>query len=82
MFIPVIFAGQFFNSMYQYTASQDVVQRYQTTPSIKATAKSLWTNGWLAIVTILVWVLSCIVITTRWEVYQKVLTLVLLFHTL
>lgn len=54
MFIPVIFAGQFFNSMYQYTASQDVVQRYQTTPSIKATAKSLWTNGWLAIVTIFV----------------------------
>lgn len=54
LFIPVIFAGQFFNSMYQYTASQDVVQRYQTTPSIKATAKSLWTNGYLALITIFV----------------------------
>ena len=52
LFLPVIFAGQFFNSMYQYTGSQDVVQRYQTTPSIKATAKSLWTNGWLALITI------------------------------
>lgn len=51
-FIPIIFAGQFFNSMYQYTGSQDVVQRYQTTPSMKATAKSLWTNGWLALITI------------------------------
>lgn len=52
LFLPIIFAGQFFNSMYQYTGSQDVVQRYQTTPSIKATAKSLWTNGWLALITI------------------------------
>lgn len=51
-FIPLIFAGQFFNSLYQYTASQDVVQRYQTTSSIKETEKSLWTNGLLAFITI------------------------------
>ncbi|PLT12058.1 Na+/proline symporter [Lactobacillus crispatus] len=50
--IPLIFIGSWFNNMYQYTASQDVVQRYQTTPSMKATAKSLWTNGWLALSTI------------------------------
>lgn len=51
-FIPLIFAGQFFNGIYQYTGSQDVVQRYQTTSSMKETAKSLWTNGLLAFITI------------------------------
>ncbi|KRL60847.1 sodium:solute symporter [Latilactobacillus fuchuensis] len=51
-FIPLIFAGQFFNGLYQYTGSQDVVQRYQTTSSMKETVKSLWTNGFLAFITI------------------------------
>lgn len=51
-FIPLIFAGQLFNSLYQYTASQDVVQRYQTTSSMAETKKSLWTNGFLAFITI------------------------------
>lgn len=51
-FIPLIFAGQFFNTLYQYTGSQDVVQRYQTTASQKETNKSLWTNGILALITI------------------------------
>lgn len=36
-FIPLIFAGQFFNTLYQYTGSQDVVQRYQTTATQKET---------------------------------------------
>ena len=52
LFIPLIFAGSVFNSLYQYTGSQDVVQRYQTTSSMKETAKSLWTNGLLAFITI------------------------------
>lgn len=52
LFIPLIFAGSVFNSLYQYTGSQDVVQRYQTTASMKETAKSLWTNGLLAFITI------------------------------
>ncbi|KRL65600.1 sodium:solute symporter [Companilactobacillus versmoldensis] len=51
-FIPLIFAGQFFNTLYQYTGSQDVVQRYQTTATQKETNKSLWTNGFLALITI------------------------------
>ena len=51
-FIPLIFAGQFFNTLYQYTGSQDVVQRYQTTATQKETNKSLWTNGILSLVTI------------------------------
>lgn len=51
-FIPLIFAGQFFNTLYQYTGSQDVVQRYQTTATQKETNKSLWTNGILALITI------------------------------
>src|SRR5699024_5749314 len=50
--IPIIFIGSIFNSLHQYTASQDVVQRYQTTASIKETNKSLWTNGILALITI------------------------------
>jgi len=50
--IPIIFLGSIFNNLHQYTASQDVVQRYQTTSSIKETNKSLWTNGALALITI------------------------------
>lgn len=50
--IPIIFLGSIFNNLHQYTASQDVVQRYQTTGSIKETNKSLWTNGVLALITI------------------------------
>ncbi|BBM21849.1 sodium-coupled N-acetylneuraminate transporter [Lactiplantibacillus plantarum] len=51
-FVPLILAGQIFNSLYQYTGSQDVVQRYQTTATIKDTNKSMYTNGWLALITI------------------------------
>lgn len=51
-FVPLILAGQIFNSLYQYTGSQDVVQRYQTTGSMAETKKSLYTNGWLALITI------------------------------
>ncbi|MUV37221.1 Sodium-coupled monocarboxylate transporter [Lentibacillus sp. JNUCC-1] len=50
--IPIIFLGSIFNNLHQYTASQDVVQRYQTTSSVKETNKSLWTNGVLALITI------------------------------
>lgn len=48
--IPVIFIGNIFNNLHQYTASQDVVQRYQASPSFKETIKSLWTNGVLVII--------------------------------
>ncbi|WP_125588289.1 sodium:solute symporter [Companilactobacillus jidongensis] len=51
-FLPLIFAGQFFNTVYQYTGSQDVVQRYQTTATQEETNKSLWTNAFLALITI------------------------------
>ena len=50
--IPIIFIGQIFNNLYQYTGSQDVVQRYQTTADEKATRNSLITNGVLALITI------------------------------
>lgn len=46
---PIIFIGNIFNNLHQYTASQDVVQRYQASESMKETRKSLWTNGLLAI---------------------------------
>lgn len=50
--IPLIFLGSVFNNLYQYTGSQDVVQRYQTTSDSKQTARSLLINGVLALVTI------------------------------
>lgn len=50
--IPIIFLGSIFNNLHQYTSSQDVVQRYQSTKSIKETSRSLWTNGYLALLSI------------------------------
>ncbi|WP_240613177.1 sodium:solute symporter [Brachybacterium endophyticum] len=50
--IPLVFIGSVFTNLYQYTGSQDVVQRYQTTASNSETARSLLTNGVLALVTI------------------------------
>lgn len=61
--IPIIFLGNIFNNLYQYTASQDVVQRYQASDSLKETNKSLWTNGILALfqhLYFMVWVQCCI----------------------
>jgi SSS family solute:Na+ symporter len=46
----LFFIGNIFNNLHQYTASQDVVQRYQASPSFKETVKSLWTNGVLVII--------------------------------
>ncbi|MEM9478397.1 MAG: sodium/solute symporter [Verrucomicrobiota bacterium] len=40
----VIFLGFLFASLPSYTAGQDVVQRYVTTPSEKEAARSLWLN--------------------------------------
>ena len=51
-FVPVILLGQLANTLYQYTGSQDVVQRYQVTKSIKETEKALWTNFFLGLITI------------------------------
>ncbi|HLR19392.1 MAG TPA: sodium:solute symporter [Staphylococcus sp.] len=48
--IPIIFLGNIFNNLHQYTASQDVVQRYQASDSMKETKQSLWTNGILALI--------------------------------
>lgn len=48
--IPIIFLGNIFNNLHQYTASEDVVQRYQASDSMDETKKSLWTNGVLALI--------------------------------
>ena len=48
--IPIIFLGNIFNNLHQYTASQDVVQRYQASESMKETKQSLWMNGILALI--------------------------------
>jgi solute:Na+ symporter, SSS family len=41
----IIIIGSVFNNLFPYTASQDVVQRYVTTPDGKAAAKAVWTNA-------------------------------------
>jgi len=43
--IPVIVLGGLFNNLYQYVGSQDVVQRYNTTPTARLAAKALKTNA-------------------------------------
>lgn len=43
--IPVLMIGFFFSSLQQFTASQDVVQRYIVTDSIAETKKALLTNA-------------------------------------
>ena len=35
--LPIIFLGNIFNNLHQYTASQDVVQRYQASESMEET---------------------------------------------
>lgn len=51
-FVPLIFIGQFVNSLYQYTGSQDVVQRYSSSKSWKETIQSLMVPGILGVVVI------------------------------
>ena len=46
----VIFIALFFNSFIQYTAGQDVVQRYVTTKDIGGARKSLWTTMWMSVI--------------------------------
>lgn len=50
--LPLILIGAVFNNLYQYTGSQDVVQRYQTTSSEQETRRSLITNAILAAITV------------------------------
>ncbi len=50
--IPIIFIGSIFNNLHQYTASQDVVQRYTVTTDYKETKRTLWTNALFAAITI------------------------------
>lgn len=47
--IPVLFIGFFFANLQQYTASQDVVQRYVVTKSISETKKTMLTTAKFAI---------------------------------
>jgi len=37
--------GSVFHNLFAYTASQDVVQRYFTTPDQKSAARAIWTNA-------------------------------------
>jgi solute:Na+ symporter, SSS family len=41
----VIVIGSIFTNLFPYTASQDVVQRYLTTPDLKSARRAIWTNA-------------------------------------
>jgi SSS family transporter len=45
----VLFIGFFFNSLVPYTSSQDVVQRYVTTPDLASARKSLRLTMWMSL---------------------------------
>lgn len=45
----VIVIGQTLANLIAYTASQDVVQRYFTTPTQKQASRAIWTNAWVSI---------------------------------
>ncbi|SMO85626.1 cyclically-permuted mutarotase family protein [Saccharicrinis carchari] len=45
----VVVIGGLANTLISYTSDQSVVQRYMTTKDEKATAKSIWLNGFLSI---------------------------------
>ncbi|HPM81886.1 MAG TPA: sodium/solute symporter [Candidatus Anammoximicrobium sp.] len=40
-----VILGAVFHNLFAYTASQDVVQRYFTTPDQKSAARAIWTNA-------------------------------------
>ncbi len=55
----VVLIGGLANTLITYTSDQSVVQRYMTTKDEKATARSIWLNGFLAIpVTIIFFLLG------------------------
>jgi solute:Na+ symporter, SSS family len=45
----VILVGSLFHNLFPYTASQDVVQRYLTTPDQRTAARSIWLNAIIAV---------------------------------
>ena len=45
----VILIGSLFHNLLPYTASQDVVQRYVTTPDQKAAARGIWLNALISV---------------------------------
>jgi SSS family transporter len=45
----VILIGSLFHNLFPYTASQDVVQRYVTTPDQKTAARGIWLNAMISV---------------------------------
>ena len=45
----VIMLGGIFVNLFSYTASQDIVQRYVTTPDRRTAARAIWTNAVVAV---------------------------------
>jgi SSS family solute:Na+ symporter len=45
----IIMLGSIFNNLFPYTASQDIVQRYVTTPDRRTAARAIWTNALIAV---------------------------------
>ena len=84
-YVPLIFIGQLVSFLYQYGCSQDMVQRFVTSKSMKETKKSLWLTYGLCIVFFQFFMLlavSYMFIMAKMAVCQLGLTLVLSFHSL
>ena len=45
----VVLLGQFFGSLYSYTADQAVVQRYLTTKDENDARRAMWTTAWMGV---------------------------------
>ncbi|WP_425398754.1 sodium:solute symporter family transporter [Aeoliella sp.] len=45
----VVVVGQFFASLYSYTADQAVVQRYLTTRDERGARRAMWTTAWMGV---------------------------------
>ncbi len=45
----IIMLGSIFTNLFPYTASQDIVQRYVTTPDRKTAARAIWSNAAIAV---------------------------------
>ena len=45
----IIMLGSIFTNLFSYTASQDIVQRYVTTPDRKTAAKAIWINALISL---------------------------------
>jgi len=67
----VLFVAFFFNSFVSYTSSQDVVQRYVTTPDIAAARRSLKVTMWMSVFGSLIFFLLGVAIYAYYKTHPE-----------